>query len=348
MVFFLLPLLMLLLIAGTLAQRWMGLYRAHETFFSSFVFWLGPLPLPGGFTLLGILSINLTLKFFLKSEWSLRKAGIILTHLGALVLLIGGLLTAMTARESFMLIPEGAQSNYMYAYNSRSLMIFEDGRERARLAYGDIKNWSKAALPFKLEVIDYCENCDIQKPENPPENARSMAQFMQLSPLAPEKEPEANLTGMTLKLSETGSAKTDGTYIAFDGMPKPITFKKDKHEYMIVFGKDQFELPFSIALTDFKKEMYSGTDKAKSYSADVIMNDGKLSWPARIEMNAPLRYRGYTFFQSSFEEAEDGSQATILAVVENKGRLLPYIGTFIIGIGLLLHTIVMIAGRQRA
>lgn len=347
MVFILLPVLMLLLVAGTLAQRWMGLFRAHEMFFSSFILWLGPVPLPGGFTVLAALSVCLTLKFLLKSDWSLRKSGIILSHLGALILLIGGLMTAITARESFMLIPEGQETPYIYAYNSRSLSIYEDGRERLRLPFADVENWDKAALPFTLSVLENCENCEIKKPEPPPEDARSMAQFMQLAPRPSEKEPEANLSGATLKISSTGSDQTDGTYLVFDGMPKPITFKKDNREYTLIFGKNQYELPFTLRLDDFKKDLYNGTDKARNYSSDVTLRDGKLSWPARIEMNKPLRYRGYTFFQSSFEEGPNGQQATILAVVENKGRLLPYIGTGVIGLGLLLHFMLAVTGRRR-
>jgi hypothetical protein len=117
---------------------------------------------------------------------------------------------------------------------------------------------------------------------------------------------------------------------------------------LIVFGKNQYELPFSLKLDDFKKDLYNGTDKARNYSSDVTLRDGKLSWPARIEMNKPLRYRGYTFFQSSFEESPNGEQATILAVVENKGRLMPYIGTGVLGLGLLLHLMLAVTGRRRA
>ncbi len=69
--FWLMPPLMALLIIGTLAQRWMGLWPAMDMFFSSFIILAGPqffkVPLPGAYILLGILSLNLTLKFLLKS-----------------------------------------------------------------------------------------------------------------------------------------------------------------------------------------------------------------------------------------------------------------------------------------
>jgi hypothetical protein len=38
---------------------------------------------------------------------------------------------------------------------------------------------------------------------------------------------------------------------------------------------------------------------------------------------------------------------TILAVVENKGRLFPYISTLIIALGLILHLIIRVTGRGK-
>ena len=95
-------------------------------------------------------------------------------------------------------------------------------------------------------------------------------------------------------------------------------------------------LPFSVRLVDFKRDVYPDTDKARSYSSDVMILDNGVEWPERIEMNKPLRYKGYTFYHSSFEQAAP-MQPTILSVVKNKGRVFPYITTLIIPAGLLLH-----------
>jgi hypothetical protein len=335
--FWIMPPLMLLLVAGTIAQRWIGLHAAHQMFFSSFIVWWGPLPLPGGFTLMAILSFCLGLKFLLKSEWSLQKSGIILTHLSVLVLLFGGLLTAITARESFMIIPEGQETPFIYDYNARSLVVYENGAQRLQLDFAKIEDWQTKTrtLPFDLKVVDSCQNCAIEKPETPPDNARSMARFMVLSAKKSELEPEANLSGATLDLSGI-APDIDGRYIVFDGMPKAIEFIKDGRSYALIFGKNQTELPFSIALVDFQKQLYGGTDTAKSYASDLVIKDKGGEWPVRIEMNKPLRYRGYTFFQSNFEETPE-YETTILAVVENEGWLFPYVGTFGLALGLLLH-----------
>jgi hypothetical protein len=343
MVFWLMPALIALLIAGTIAQRWIGLFRAHEMFFSSFIFFLGPVPLPGGFTVLGLLSAHLTLKFMLKSEWSWRKSGIILSHMGALILLIGGLMTALFAKESYMIIAEGNQSPYIYSYTERNLSIFNDRQEIARLNYDNVKNWENAELPFKIKAQNWCNNCAIEKRETKESIAyQSMAAFMQLKNAPEEAEPEANLTGVEFEI--TGTDK-DGTYIGFDGMPKPIELTKGENTYTLIFGKAQEILPFSIALKDFVKDDYEGTEMARAYHSDIIVKDGDLEWPVRIEMNAPLRYKGYTFFQSSFRQTAE-HEMSVFAVVENKGWLFPYIGALIIGAGLLLHTILVMREQK--
>ena len=77
---------------------------------------------------------------------------------------------------------------------------------------------------------------------------------------------------------------------------------------------------------------------AKSYSSDVILIDGDISRPVLIQMNEPLRYMDYTFYQSSFNEGPN-VDTTILAVVKNYGRLFPYISSLTISLGILVHMI---------
>ena len=55
-------------------------------------------------------------------------------------------------------------------------------------------------------------------------------------------------------------------------------------------------------------------------------------------MNQPLRYKGYSFYQSSYIDA-NGTEFTVLAVVNNIGRLFPYISTIIIALGILAHLV---------
>ena len=348
MVFWLMPLLILLLIAGTVTQRWIGLYEAHQTFFASFIIWLGPIPLPGGYIILGLLAANLTAKFLLKSEWSIKKSGIILAHMGTLILLIGGLITSIMAEERYLVLPEGGETPFIYHYTKRNLMIFDDEREIMRMPYSQIKDWNTGDLPFAINIKFICDNCEILKREETPDFDETktyggMAQFMALKSKPSEKEPEANLTGFEFTIS---GSDQDGHYLAFDGMPKPIEIKANDKDYALIFGKDQSALPFSVKLIDFVKDEYEATSMARGYHSDIIIKDGETEWETRIEMNKPLRYKGYTLFQSSYDQSQNG-EISIFSVVKNSGWLFPYVGTIVLGIGLLVHIIITYS-RKRA
>ncbi len=345
MVFWLMPPLMVLLILGTITQRWIGLYAAHQTYFASFIFWLGPLPLPGGYILLGLLTLNLTAKFLLKSEWRLKKSGIILSHLGALVLLIGGLITSISAQERYMILTEGDETPFVYHYINRNVMVFEEDQLVTSIPFRNIMRGDMPDLPFNMDITHACNNCDILRREDveSKENVENqgIAQFMALAEKPAEKDPEANLGGFEFILSGTDN---DGRYIAFDGMPQSIKFLANDKAYELIFGKEQYTLPFSIHLIDFVKDNYQGTSMARGYHSDILIKDGDLEWETRIEMNKPLRYKDYTFFQSSFDEREN-YEISILSVVKNDGWLFPYIGTLILGIGLLLHSVIMFSRK---
>src|SRR5436190_8340343 len=55
-------------------------------------------------------------------------------------------------------------------------------------------------------------------------------------------------------------------------------------------------------------------------------------------MNEPLRYRGKTIYQTSFQ----GSAITVLQVVDNPAWTMPYIACIIGGLGLLMHFGIML------
>ncbi len=346
-IFYLMPPLMVLLVVGTVAQKEMGLYAAQHLFFSSFFLWIGGvIPVPVGYSIMGALTLCLALKFIFHSTWEWTKSGIILSHLGALILLGGGWITALNAKEGYIALPEGQSTSYVYDYHQRSLFIFEDELLRYEMPAQHLKTGvQNLTLPFTLDILESCTNCEITNAPTQTEiPRRAMAAFMQLSAKPSEKEPENNLTGATFMLGNI-NPEIDGLYIAFENMPKPITLDVNGKNYKIIMGRAQRLLPFTITLEDFIRTTYPGTDKPSAYSSDVIISDGDQTWPVRIEMNKPLRYKGYTFYQSSFEQTPE-IETTILSVVENKGRLFPYIGTITITLGLLLHLILMTRRRR--
>jgi hypothetical protein len=223
------------------------------------------------------------------------------------------------------------------------VVLLKDGRLAGRIAFRDLKQGGELPVgAAKLTVSSACDNCNITR-RGDDKTAKGMAKFMELGQKKREPLDENNLYGMTVKLAGAGAAQ-DGTYIMFEGMPKPLAVKSGGAEYELMLGRAQRELPFAIRLRDFRKVDYPGTDKARAYEADIDVLDGGAAWPAQITMNNPLRYKGYTFFQSSFAE-HDGKVSTVLAVVHNKGWVYPYIGAILVAIGLAFHLALKLKGR---
>ncbi len=345
--FWLLPALMLLIAVGTIAQKYVGLYVAEKTYFSSFIFWaFDVLPLPGGYTLLGIFSLSLLLKFLLKSEWRRARAGINLAHFGVVLLMAGGLVSSILAEDGSMTIAEGATARQVHDYHQRDLMLVAGDALLEAIPQWDIFKGSLirfAGAPLQLEVLDTCRNCNITRRTDVSDDMRSMARGMLLTDNKPELSDEANISGITFKLRGLSEAE-NGTYILFEGGPA-AKFEIGGRVLELAYGKSQRSLPFAVELKDFARTNYAGTDTAKAFHSDVIIHDGALSWPARIEMNQPLRYRGYTLYQSAFIDRGEG-EFSVLAVSKDAGQFIPYLGTLVLTIGLLLHLFIRRSGMQ--
>ena len=341
LVFYVMPVYMAVIIAGTVAQKELGLYRSLQLFFASPVF----------LSLTALLTLGVFSRFLFHSEWKREKAGIHLAHLGVLILLVGGLMTALVAREGYITIPEGETKLFVSDYHQRELLIVRDGDVFARVPHQKIKRGQALSfdgLPLRIEVLNNCRNCEISERQNVADNMRGMSHFMALGDGPLEKDEERNLYGATLMLSG-GTADQDGMYVVFEAMPNPIEMDIDGHKVEIIYGKAQRALPFAIRLDDFAEDLYEGTSKARAFHSDIaVVEPEGVEWPVRIAMNQPLRYKGYTLFQSSFIRAENGEEATVLAVVENQGWLAPYIGTILMAIGLLWHAVLVMIKRGRS
>lgn len=101
----------------------------------------------------------------------------------------------------------------------------------------------------------------------------------------------------------------------------------------VAYGSIERKLPFALALNDFQLERYPGSMSPASYASEVTLLDERegVKMPFRIYMNHVLDYKGYRFFQSSFDQDEMG---TVLSVNKDPGTLITYIGYLLLAIGL--------------
>ena len=331
---FTLPFVMLYLIAGTIAQKYIGLYDATKLYFSNIIFWVGDTaPLPGFPVLMALIFINLTAKLCFKSPWNIKNAGNIITHIGAMLLLLGGLFTALFSTEGYLDFTKGQRKSFVSDYHIRALTLYDKNGNiiqswpHANLQTGEILTESDNAIT--IEIIERCRNCKISPRANANETYRGMAQHMQITESPSRKTDEDNLAGLTLRIQNE-------IYTVLEDIPETPKITINNKTYRLVLERKKRQLPFSIELIEFKKENYQGTYMAKSYSSRVIIRDGDLEWESTIGMNAPLRYKGYTFFQSSFAQTPSGD-LSVLAVVWNVGRAFPYISGLLMCLGMLLH-----------
>ncbi|WP_417367779.1 cytochrome c biogenesis protein CcsA [Flavobacterium beibuense] len=120
-------------------------------------------------------------------------------------------------------------------------------------------------------------------------------------------------------------------------MGVPQSIKIGSLEYTFIYGSKTYELPFSIKLNDFIADKYPGTES--SYSAfeskvTVIDEEENNTFDARIYMNNILDYRGYRFFQASFDQDELGTSLSVNH--DFWGTWISYIGYFLLYIGLMV------------
>ncbi|MDR0579495.1 MAG: cytochrome c biogenesis protein CcsA [Campylobacteraceae bacterium] len=110
----------------------------------------------------------------------------------------------------------------------------------------------------------------------------------------------------------------------------------DNAAFMLEWGIKEFKLPFSITLNDFQLERYPGSNSPSSYASEITLTDDEanVQMPYKIYMNHVLDYKGYRFFQASYDQDEGGS---VLSVNKDPGKLPTYIGYFLLTLGLLIN-----------
>lgn len=90
------------------------------------------------------------------------------------------------------------------------------------------------------------------------------------------------------------------------------------------------ELPFYLKLNSFDLERYPGSNSPSSFASNVTLIDKEngIEEPHRIFMNNILSYKGYRFYQSSYDQDEQG---TILSVNHDYwGTVVTYFGYFLL------------------
>lgn len=132
---------------------------------------------------------------------------------------------------------------------------------------------------------------------------------------------------------KVGNNTKQATLLYRDGfLPTKHVVNIDNVDVSLSYGAEPIYTPFSIHLDDFQLERYPGSTSPSGYASEVKVIDNNEEMAHRIFMNNVLDYKGYRFFQASYDTDELG---TVLAVNHDAlGTNITYLGYFLMMIGM--------------
>lgn len=306
--------------------------------------------MPGGYMLGTVLLLNLIAAHAVRFKLSWKKSGIVVVHLGIVLILLGELFTGLTARETQMTIDEGQTVN------------FSEDKRRCELAIVDLSNpqrekhvviredrlkpgsqFTTPDLPFRIEVIAYFPNARLaqsgQQPAGdtwvPVPADQGLGSRLMMMPV--DRATQADEVDFPLAVVRLyDGTRTLGSWAVSRQIDMAQPIPGHAGNWQISLRTERSYKPFCLTLRDFQHNKYPGTNIAKDFSSYLTLTEKGVESGRdfRIWMNHPLRHGGYTFYQGSFM---NNDATTILQVVRNPSWLIPYIACTMVFLGLALQ-----------
>ncbi len=297
------------------------------------------------------------------------RGGNVLIHLGIGLLMIGQFAFGDRQREERISLYEGQRTRAAVQTDIVELAVIDKTQpDKDRVVAFDDPLISKAAtekslltdssLPFEIRVEKWMPNSDLKPRRSDPELAKEAEGVAGLPPELALVEvlksggakSEMNIASAYISIREKKTSKELGRF-AVSQLLNDTTFRPQNFLTTIESDGRQFDLalrfrrnlkPFAFELTNVELKQYTGTAIPKDYSSYVrIVDDsGTTLQEGRIWMNSPMRFRGETYYQSSYAPAAQtplGVEQTVLQVVTNAGWLIPYVSCVLVGLGMLAH-----------
>ncbi|MDR3346989.1 MAG: cytochrome c biogenesis protein ResB, partial [Helicobacteraceae bacterium] len=143
-------------------------------------------------------------------------------------------------------------------------------------------------------------------------------------------EQKTGISAVVIEATHKGDTK-EVTALGGSGMAgRGEEIELAGRSFTIAYGSEAIELPFALKLDKFALERYPGSQSPSSYESYVTLVDDDIVEKHRIYMNNILKYKGYRFYQFSYDRDEQG---TVLSVSKDPGIWLTYLGYFLLSIG---------------
>jgi cytochrome c-type biogenesis protein CcsB len=210
------------------------------------------------------------------------------------------------------------EGNKLFVTASDTLFLLDMAGNQTLSIYPGIQSELNTQSVYSTGDIHFAVSRFFQKGRlqltySPSENAGFAADAVQLAVAVDDNARSLVVFGKKGMVGESFTTSVDGVNVTAS------------------FGSRKIELPVSIYLSDFQLERYPGSNSPSSFASEVILRDGETEKPYRIYMNNILNYKGYRFFQSSYDNDEKG---TVLSVNSDAwGTSVTYLGYLMMIIG---------------
>lgn len=332
--------------------------------------WGGSFPFPGGWLLGGLLLANLVAAHLVRFKLSWRRSGIIVLHAGMALLMIGELVTGLYAVESTMIIRVGETTDFVDVTREYEIAVTDPSDPQTdrvtvipQAFFHRPGTIDADGLPFRIEVLEYWRNTAEEKLTAPPPAGTpdvfpvgfvtGQTIYFRLSPrpeaAGVDTEARSDIPSARVKVIDKQTGADLGQFLlslwAYPNFEQnrrnfafpPAEVTAGGKAYALVLRNKREYKPYAVRLERFEHGKYPGTEIPKDFASTVTVSDketGDAHEHVRIWMNNPLRYRGDSLFQHAVLYEDSG---TVLQVVRNPGRLLPYVSCTLVTVGMMIH-----------
>jgi ResB-like family len=347
--------------AATLEQVDNGLYQTLDKYFSTdwrqcFILpeinrKIVPFPLPGGYWLCAILTINLILGGIIRIRKGWQHYGNLVSHFGIIFLMIGAGVTFHFSERGNMAVVEGGVSNVAEDYREYVVEVAEikdgaptniqviRGKDLTDLEGPRSRTFRMPSLPFDLEVRGYLANCvPVSATERVPDRKQHETDgfFLMEKPRAARAEAAEQYTAGCYAQIVTRDTQKSPAFILAGASFHPFTYRHEGRIFTLHMRKRLWNMPFTLKLDEFIADFHPGTETAAKFVSHVTRSEKGNSAKFTIQMNEPMRFAGLTFFQASYREVPGQKIASVFEIVRNPADQWPKYSLIIVAAGMAL------------
>jgi cytochrome c biogenesis protein ResB len=276
---------------------------------------------------------------FLAYPRLIKKPALLMMHLGCVLIFIGGLWGSGTGHE--------LQKKYLGKDKIlKTVMVIYEGQTENRLLSKEDYETVAKTLDFAIRLDDFHMDYYAKDQEQASPTVHVTAHeggHWDLEAI-PGKELAVPNIGTIKVLRTFKRFRLDADNNAIDSSsgnenpaveieltkPDGTTVKKFVYLYFPDFTKDVEGLKLTCEFP------YEGPGMVKDYFSDlVVVEDGKDVLKKTIEVNDPLHYGGYHFYQSSYDDK--AGRYTVLSVTSDSGLYAVYAGFFFLCLGVAMQ-----------